>query len=69
VNVVWLGCILMVAGILIAFFMSHQRIWLRLAPTGDGRVEMTLAGTASRNRMGFERTFEKLQSDMKAAAK
>jgi cytochrome c biogenesis protein len=69
VNVVWLGCILMVAGILIAFFMSHQRVWLRLAPTGDGRVEMTLAGTASRNRIAFERTFEKLQADLKAAAK
>jgi len=66
VNVVWVGCALMVLGIFIAFFTSHQRLWIRLTPSGDGRVEVVLAGSASRNRLAFERKFEKIQADMKA---
>jgi len=68
VNIVWAGCALMVIGISIAFFMSHQRLWVRLAPSADGRVEVVLAGSASRNRLVFEKKFEKIQGDLKAVA-
>jgi cytochrome c biogenesis protein len=67
VNVVWLGCALMVVGIIIAFFLSHQRVWIRLSPSPDGRVEVVLAGSASRNRLAFEKKFEKIQTGVKAA--
>ena len=66
VNVVWLGCILMVIGISMAFFLSHQRVWVRLAQGQDGRVEVVLAGAASRNRIAFEKKFEKILTDVKA---
>ncbi len=33
----------------------------------DGRVEVVLAGSASRNRLAFEKRFEKLQTGVKAA--
>ncbi len=68
VNVVWAGCALMVVGICIAFFTSHQRLWLRLSPAADGRVEVVLAGSASRNRLAFEKKFERILTDMKAVA-
>jgi cytochrome c biogenesis protein len=68
VNIVWVGCTLMVVGILIAFFMSHQRLWVRLSPSVDGRVEVVLAGSASKNRLAFEKKFEKIQGDLKAIA-
>jgi len=68
VNIVWVGCTLMVVGILIAFFMSHQRLWIRLAPAGAGRVEVVLAGSANRNRLAFEKKFEKIQAAMKEVA-
>jgi cytochrome c biogenesis protein len=58
----------MVIGLLIAFFMSHQRLWVRLSPAADGRVDVVLAGSASKNRLAFEKKFEKIQSDMKAVA-
>jgi cytochrome c biogenesis protein len=67
VNIVWLGCALMVVGLIMAFFLSHQRVWVRLARGTDGRVEVVLAGTASRNRLAFEKRFEKLQTGVKAA--
>ncbi|MHB1012093.1 MAG: cytochrome c biogenesis protein ResB [Desulfobacteria bacterium] len=67
VNIVWLGCTLMVIGLIMAFFLSHQRVWVRLAQGTDGRVEVVLAGSASRNRLAFEKRFEKLQTGVKAA--
>ena len=67
VNVVWLGCALMVIGIIMAFFLSHQRVWVRLAQGQDGRVEVALAGSASRNRLAFEKKFEKILTGVKAA--
>jgi len=67
VNIVWLGCAMMVIGLVMAFFLSHQRVWVRLAPGADGRVEVVLAGSASRNRLAFEKRFEKLQTGVKAA--
>jgi len=66
VNVVWLGCALMVIGISMAFFLSHQRVWVRLYRGQDGRVEVVLAGSASRNRIAFEKKFEKIQTSVKA---
>jgi len=67
VNIVWLGCALMVIGLIMAFFLSHQRVWVRLAQGTDGRVEVVLAGSTSRNRLAFEKRFEKLQTGVKAA--
>ena len=62
----WLGCALMVIGLSMAFFLSHQRVWVRLAKGQDGRVEVVLGGAASRNRLAFEKKFGKLQTDVKA---
>jgi len=69
VNIVWVGCALMVIGLIMAFFLSHQRVWVRLAQGTDGRVEVVLAGSASRNRLAFEKRFEKLQTGVKAVEK
>jgi cytochrome c biogenesis protein len=66
VNIVWVGCTLMVVGIMIAFFVSHKRLWLRLSRGGDGRVDVVLAGSTNKNRLVFEKKFEKIQADMKA---
>lgn len=53
--VVWLGCILMMVGIYIAFFMSHRRIWVKVE---QGTV--TIGGNASKNLGGFQLFMEKL---------
>jgi cytochrome c biogenesis protein len=66
VNIVWVGCTLMVVGIMIAFFLSHKRLWIRLSRGGDGRVDVVLAGSTNKNRLVFEKKFEKIQADMKA---
>jgi cytochrome c biogenesis protein len=62
VLVVWLGCTLMVLGIIMAFFMSHKRIWARISDDG-----VTVGGSASKNPTGFEMAFEGLVEKLNKA--
>jgi cytochrome c biogenesis protein len=62
--VVWLGCAMMVIGILIAFFMSHKRIWIRIVGT-----RVVMGGSASKNPAGFAIIFDNLVDKMKQAEK
>jgi cytochrome c biogenesis protein len=58
--VVWLGCTLMVIGIGMAFFLSHRRVWVRIA---HGKI--TMAGTASKNPAGFQINFDHMVDKLK----
>ena len=56
--VVWIGCGLMIFGLIVSFFFSHQKVWLRIPRGPEG--EIVLAGSANKNRVGFEKTFGEL---------
>ncbi|KAA0892067.1 cytochrome c biogenesis protein ResB [Oryzomonas rubra] len=58
--IVWLGCLLMVAGIFAAFFLSHRRIWVRIQ---HGTV--TMGGNASKNQAAFQLFFDRLADKLK----
>jgi len=58
--VVWFGCALMVAGICLAFFFSHKRVWIKAT---DNRV--IIGGTASKNPAGFQIVFDDLVDKLK----
>lgn len=58
--VVWFGCTFLVLGSLIAFFVSHQRMWVILREQ-DGKVKICLVGTAHRNQPAYELYFDKLK--------
>ncbi|MEI7817725.1 MAG: cytochrome c biogenesis protein ResB, partial [Desulfuromonadales bacterium] len=60
VEIVWLGCVLMVIGIYAAFFLSHRRIWVRIE---NGSI--TVGGNASKNQGAFQHTFEVLVERLK----
>ena len=62
--VVWLGCALMVIGSMVAFFMSHRRIWVTLQPVGK-KTGIKLGGTAHRNQPAFEIFFDELKKKLK----
>lgn len=55
--VVWLGCTLLVLGSLVAFFLSHRRIWVVLEDDDRG-TRVRLCGAAHRNQPGFAIYFE-----------
>jgi cytochrome c biogenesis protein len=62
---VWLGCILLIAGIMIAFFMSHKKLWASLRTDRKGRSVLTIGGTANKNRNAFARETEQLIRSLK----
>ncbi len=62
--VVWTGCTLMILGSLVAFFLSHRRIWVTLQPVGN-KVGIKLGGTAHRNQPAFELFFDEFKKKLK----
>ena len=56
--VVWIGCGLMILGLFVSFFFSHQKVWAKIPKGLTG--EIVLAGSTNKNRMGFEKTFGRL---------
>ena len=65
VPLVWTGCLLMVAGFYLAFFLSHRRLWVRLSARGKETL-LEIAGSSHRNRTGFEEEFEKMFQALRA---
>ncbi|MEN8200731.1 MAG: cytochrome c biogenesis protein ResB [Thermodesulfobacteriota bacterium] len=62
--VVYLGCGMMILGLFVAFFMSHRRIWLLLTEE-DGKSTVLMAGSANKNKTGFETKFADLATGLK----
>jgi cytochrome c biogenesis protein len=61
--VVYAGFIMLCVGPLIAFFGSHRKLWVRIQDR-KGQVAILVAGSANRNRIGFEREFGKIIEDI-----
>jgi cytochrome c biogenesis protein len=65
--VVWIGCLMMILGLYVAFFMSHRRLWLRLEPE-EGKTRrwrVVLAANANKNQPAFAREFEQAAGKIK----
>jgi cytochrome c biogenesis protein len=63
VEIVWLGCFLMVFGSLTAFFFSHKRIWACLETEGN-KTKIRIAANAHRNQPGFSLAFDELKQKL-----
>ncbi len=57
--IVYLGCGLLLAGLYLAFFMSHQRIWFIFRKEGKNTI-IDLRGTTNKNKAGFDKIFSQL---------
>ena len=56
VGLVYGGCMLMLVGLYVAFFLSHRRIWIMILDEGT-ECRILLAGDANKNKVGFEKKF------------
>jgi cytochrome c biogenesis protein len=61
--VVYTGFILLCIGPLIAFFGSHRKLWVRVEDR-KGQAVILVAGSANRNRMGFEREINRIAEEI-----
>ena len=59
-NIVYLGCVMLIAGIFMMFYIMPQRIWLMAKPVG-GKLQLILAGSGLRNKEDFSKHFSDLE--------
>ena len=55
---VYIGCIMMLLGLVIAFFLSHKRLWVYIYEE-EGRTKILVAGSSNKNKVGFENMFNR----------
>src|SRR4030043_1171170 len=65
--IVWVGSGLMILGLIISFFFSHQRVWAKLPKSSEG--EIILAGSTNKNRVAFEKAFGQWVEDVRSKIK
>jgi cytochrome c biogenesis protein len=59
VGFVWVGCAFLLAGMYIAFFCSHRRVWVYCERKQDG-FRVIVAGEANKNKDAFKKDFSAL---------
>ena len=63
VTTVWAGCLLLMLGLTLAFYFSHQRLWAMLIPAQTGTT-VVMGGDSSKNRSAFAKRFQHLVHSM-----
>jgi cytochrome c biogenesis protein len=63
-NIIWAGCFLMVGGLLVSFYFSHQRVWALVRVNEKGESVLRLGGSANKNKLDFEKTFRALEQSL-----
>ena len=66
VYIVYLGCFLMLLGLFMAFFMSHNRVWCMIAPKDNTKIDIYLAGSSNKNRIGMTRFLQSVEQGLNA---
>jgi cytochrome c biogenesis protein len=66
-NLIWGGCLVLTAGLMMALYMSHVRIWGVVGRDRKGRPTLLLGGQPSKYRESFERRFNELAGELEAA--
>ena len=61
---VYIGCIMMLLGLAMAFFLSHKRIWVMVESNGT-RSRLVVAGASNKNKVGFEKDFDAVIARLK----
>jgi cytochrome c biogenesis protein len=66
-NLIWGGCLLLTAGLMMALYMSHVRMWGVIGRDRKGRPALLLGGQPSKYRGSFERRFNELAAELETA--
>lgn len=60
---VWVGCVSMVLGFIVAFYFSHRKVWI-IIERHDGGSRLSLAGGANKNRAGLGLLLNKIALEL-----
>ena len=62
---VYIGCTLMLIGLIVAFFLSHKRLWVYIKEE-ENKTRLIVAGSANKNKTGFENMFDKFIENLES---
>ena len=62
---VWAGVLVMVAGLGVAFYMVHMRLWIVALPDKKGKYVLWVGGQSNKNRDRFEQKFKQLVDNIR----
>ena len=62
--IVWLGCIMLIAGFGVVFWVPHERYWLWIGNNPQEGLEVVLAGQTTKNKIAFEKRFKKIEKEI-----
>jgi cytochrome c biogenesis protein len=62
---VWAGCLMMGAGLFVAFYMVHMRIWAVVIRDAQGKLVLWVGGAANKNKDRFEQKFTELIDEIR----
>lgn len=63
VEIVWLGCSLMILGFYLTFFNAHRRLWMKLYEARNG-FSLEIVAFSNRNRQNLERELKDLERSL-----
>jgi cytochrome c biogenesis protein len=63
---VWAGCLLMGAGLFVAFYMVHMRLWIAAIRDDHGQLVLWVGGQANKNKDRFEQKFDEVVEGIRA---
>ena len=59
-NIVYLGCVMLIAGVFLLLYLTHQRIWAVLYRDENGTQSLLFAGSGNRNAADFRKHYQEL---------
>ena len=60
---VWVGCGLLVAGLVVAFYFSHRKVWAVVQQQGE-KVRVRVMGVANKDKAGFKLAVERIAEEI-----
>ena len=63
-NIVYLGCLMLILGVFAMLYVRERRIWVWLAPTGEGRSQASMALSSNRKTMESDQEFDVLKTKL-----
>lgn len=66
---VWAGCLLMVCGLFVAFYLVHMRLWVTPVVNAGGKLVLWVGGAANKNKDRFEQKFEEVIDEIRSELK
>jgi len=65
---VYIGCAIMLLGLMVAFFLSHRRIWVFIKREND-ETSVLVSGNANKNKPTFEKNFAAVSASIEEKLK